>query len=238
MNEQDVFQMYMKIFNAPEVKSICSKCREKANLSRPISLWQLGRDFGTSEYKVLFVGKTARGIPCKSLPVDDIFHDATKRADELFVGRYHYWSYTNAICKSLYGDDAWEKIAFTNLVKCNASDDIDKTDYETKENCIIRNKIFLNELIIINPSTIIFYTGYDYDEFLKELFKEYNLVNVAYTSKPVGAKNLPWWEFTITINSKIIRCLRVGHPERKKKDQFVDLIVNYIKDDSYGLCED
>ena len=41
---------------------------------------------------------------------------------------------------------------------------------------------------------------------------------------------MPWWEFSGYIDNDNIKILRVGHPERKKKNDYVNAITNWIKE--------
>ena len=231
MKEQKIFDLYNNILSLQEAKSVCEQCRKKNALKGPISIWQLGDEFEGSKYRILFVGKTARGLP-EGSTFNQTFWDSTNRANDLYKDkRWPYWSYTKAICDSLYEENSWEKIAFTNMVKCNASDTTDSTEDEIKDNCILKNEIVLKEILCIKPLHIVFYTGYNYDSYIQKMFKDYNLNTISDTIKSIGAKQLPWWEFNITINNKIVRCLRTGHPERKKKDAFVETVSNFIMGD-------
>ncbi len=228
MKEQKIFDLYDSIFSLQETKYVCEQCRNMRELDGPVSIWQLGDEFDSSKYRVLFVGKTARGLPEGSI-FNQTFWDSTNRANHLYKKEtWSYWSYTRSICESLYEVDSWEKIAFTNMVKCNASDTTDLTDDNIKHNCIIENEIVLKEILCIKPLHIVFYTSYNYDSYIKSMFQDYHIITTADTTRPIGAKQLPWWEFNITIDNQIVRCLRTGHPERKKKDAFVEAVSNFI----------
>jgi hypothetical protein len=44
--------------------AICDRCKEQYdNLSRPIGLWFVGNRFVDNKYRILFIGKNARGEP-------------------------------------------------------------------------------------------------------------------------------------------------------------------------------
>lgn len=217
--EKCIFDMYDKIKIGK--LDTCKKCRSQCpDLSSPISIWQVGDEYYDSKYRVLFVGKVARGKPGEKY---GDFMDATKRANELYqnVG-WAYWNYTKTIANSLYDKNAWEKIAFTNMVKCNSSDTIDTTTDSTKDFCL---PILKEEVKILKPKNIVFYTK-GYDEQIERLFD--NIENSKTEYVDIGKKKMSSWMFKGMIGDKVVRGIRVGHPERMKKDAFVDHVVNLI----------
>lgn len=162
--EKQIFELYKKLNIGKS--GACFECRKQnADLSLPISIQQVGDKYYESPYRVLFVGKTARGATgtkCGN------FWDATGTADELYnnVG-WAYWSYTKAIADELYPKNAWEKIAFTNMVKCNNSNTIDTATDSMKEFCL---PIIKEEIKVLLPKNIVFYTNNVYDSQIENLF--------------------------------------------------------------------
>ncbi len=78
--EEKIFRKYEEINIGKS--DFCRKCRsENTGLSLPVSIWQVGDEYYDSKYKVLFVGKVARGTPGEKYGQ---FIDATKRAEELY----------------------------------------------------------------------------------------------------------------------------------------------------------
>lgn len=224
MNEEEFLHIYDKMNLG--ANSICAECRKRnKNLSLPVSIWQYGNKFEESRYRVLFVGKNARGNPGI---IKNTYLDSTQRADEIHNSKgWAYWSYTNEIAKSLYDNDCWEQISFTNLVKCNNSETTDTTTEDMKTNCILRLGVIQSELDIINPDNIVFYTGYDYDGYIEKIFDKTD--TLENTTIKIGCKNMPYHSFAGYMNSKKINCLRIGHPERMKKDEYVSCVVKWIK---------
>ena len=78
----------------------CMKCREAdPSLSHSISLWHVGEDYEKSQYKVLFVGKTAVGSIEDKHIYRGTVEDATEAAADLYHSNYSpFWSYTKSIC--------------------------------------------------------------------------------------------------------------------------------------------
>lgn len=218
--EKEIFDIYDKI-NIGKSEN-CQKCRSQNNdLSLPVSIWQVGDEYYDSEYKILFVGKVARGTPGEKYGA---FMDATRRADELYqnVG-WAYWNYTKAIANSLYVRNAWEQIAFTNMVKCNSSDTIDTTTDFMRSCCL---PILKEEIKMLKPKNIVFYAkGYDVQ--IEKLFD--NIINSETKYVAIGKKQMSSWTFEGMLDDAVVRCIRVGHPERMKKEGFVKHIVDYIK---------
>src|SRR5208283_2377215 len=140
MSEKAVFDLYrsLKLWANP----ICTQCREAArpDLSGPVGIWQVGTAFADDPYRLVFVGKNARGSIRDNVQeelVNSGFIDATGEADKWIREKWAaYWHYTAAVIEQLYGSlqAGWERIAFTNLVKCNNSMDVDTTSTETKSN--------------------------------------------------------------------------------------------------------
>lgn len=220
-HEKKIFEMYKKTDMGKN--DICIKCRKQnLCLSTPVSIWQVGDEYYDSKYKILFVGKVARGTPgekCGNLM------DATKRADELYENSgWAYWNYTKTIANSLYGENSWEMIAFTNMVKCNNSGTIDTTTSSMRDFCLY---ILKEEIKILQPKNIVFYTN-DYDVQIEKLFD--NICNSQVEYIDIGKKKISSWTFEGTIDNNPIRCIRIGHPERKKKEPFVNHIVHYLID--------
>lgn len=218
--EKQIFDIYDKINIGKS--DTCQKCRsQNTDLSPPVSIWQVGDEYYDSEYKILFVGKVARGTPGEKY---GDFMDATKRADELYqnVG-WAYWNYTKAIANSLYGGNAWERIAFTNMVKCNSSDTVDTTTDSMRNFCL---HILKEEIKKLKPKNIVFYTK-GYDSQIEKLFDI--IINSETKYVPIGKKQMSSWTFEGMLGDDVVRCIRVGHPERMKKEDFVNHVVDYLK---------
>ncbi len=133
-----------------------------------------------------------------------------------------YWNYTKEIANSLYDKNAWEQIAFTNMVKCNNSDTIDTTTDSMRDLCL---PILRKEIEILKPMNIVFYTkGYD-----AQIEKLFDTISDSITKfVEIGKKKMSSWTFDGVIGNNTSRVIRVGHPERMKKDAYVSHIVNYI----------
>lgn len=60
--EKQIFDIYNKINIGKS--DTCQKCRsQNRDLSPPVSIWQVGDAYYGSAYKILFIGKVARGTP-------------------------------------------------------------------------------------------------------------------------------------------------------------------------------
>lgn len=219
-NEKKIFEIYKKINIGKS--EICQKCRElNPSLFLPVSIWQVGDKYYDSKYRVLFVGKVARdapGVKCGG------FMDATQRADELYqnVG-WAYWNYTKGIANNLYDENAWEKIAFTNMVKCNNSFTVDTTTTSMRDFCL---HVIKEEIKALEPKNIVFYTK-GYDAQIEKLFDLITNSETKYVA--IGKKTMSSWTFNGTIGDNTSRIIRVGHPERMKKDDYINHIVSFIK---------
>ena len=224
---------------------ICTNCikinhKKNCNLSSPNSMWKVGQNFSYQNNKILFVGKVARGENTGP-KIDNLFEDSTALGDKLLLeSSWAYWNYTREIIKNIYGniESGKEKIAFTNMVKCNDSINTDKTTGTTKNHCIEQLGVIWNEIKLLRPNKIIFYTHFDYDRYItsfRPTYKFRDITNITNRIK-IGAKKMPWWERAFYDENGNIdtEFLRIGHPERKNKIDFVREVTNWIKRPVYS----
>ncbi len=236
MTKEELFESY-KNLNLGK-NPICEKCIEFNNssfFSKPISVWKVGDEFQNETNRILFVGKVHRGENLGPM-INDSFQDATKVGNSLLeYNSWAYWSYTREIIKSVHGNikKGKEKIAFTNLIKCNNSRTTDETTDFTKKSCLSDLKVVWNEIKILKPNKIIFYTNTDYDNYIINYKPSENFEDLTDKHKKVkiGAKFMPWWNRVFyDENGEIItEFLRVGHPERLKKAEFISKVSNWAK---------
>lgn len=236
MTKEEIFDSY-KNLNLGK-NPICERCIESNNssfFSKPISVWKIGDDFQNESNKILFVGKVHRGANLGPM-INDLFQDATKVGNNLLeYNSWAYWSYTREIIKSVHGNikEGKEKIAFTNLIKCNNSQTTDETTEFTKKSCLSDLKVVWNEIKILKPNKIIFYTNTDYDNYILNYKPSENFKDLTDRHKKIkiGAKYMPWWNrvFYDENRNVITEFLRVGHPERLKKAEFVSKLANWAK---------
>ena len=125
----------------------------------------------------------------------------------------------------MFGNDSIENIAFTNMVKCNVSSTTDKNTREMNDFCITQLEIIKEEIKIIKPAKIVFYTARNYDGYIRNLFGDFT-VEVDGQCQ-IGQKNMPWLEAASKADG--IQILRVGHPERLKEVDFTDKISAWIQ---------
>jgi hypothetical protein len=79
--------------------------------------------------------------------------DPSSIVEQLWNGHWPYWSYTREIAENLYGCDAADFIAFTNLIKCTnvGADDgesksADRTTYKMAECCVLKLGVIWQEI--------------------------------------------------------------------------------------------
>lgn len=223
--EKKLMEMYDSIKLGDNL--ICKECKASVpELSMPVSAWCVGNHFYEHEKRVLFVGKTARSDPGNVyVSYRTAFHDTREL---LWKMSWAYWNYTGGITEALYGEDSPEYIAFTNMVKCNDSPDIDTTSELVKRNCVCRLKVLSHEIDVIKPTHIVFYTNRDYDNVLPEAFDDFRVLkddNVR-----VGQRSMPWMEASGSIGESGYQILRIGHPQYKKRDEFIRLVCNWVNE--------
>ncbi len=255
---EDILRMYQnKRLGANEICRSCNRDSKKTGfgrISKPLSVYQVGSNYQDNKYRLLFVGKNARGTSSYRSAIGSYVIDARRgqySASELFL-RYNklaFWNYTKEIvCRILdcEPEEAFESIAISNLIKCNntmydegANFDGTFSDYTTqlmKQNCLRKMKVFWEEINILKPKHIVFYTHYDYDEYLEvfpDSYTEYYAPHIRSSkvqTKRCGAKYIRWWDREFRRNdSSSMRVLLTSHPERKNKKDFTALVASWIQ---------
>lgn len=221
--EQQLLALYQCIgFGRNE---ICLACRKECpGLTRPVGAWVVGKDFYSHAIRLLFVGKNARGEPGDHY--QDFQSGFRASRDWLWQKQWPYWSYTRKISENIYGNDSIENIAFTNIVKCNDSIGKDTTSSCTKGHCIGELNVIGREIEVIDPTHIVFYTSWGYDDHIRHVFGSFEIVNN--TEIAIGRKKMPWLEATGVCGGRNISILRAGHPERMKKTDYVSAICEWV----------
>jgi len=117
-------------------------------------------------------------------------------------------------------------------VKCNNESTADTTTYFTKTSCIDSNQFIWKEIESQHPQRIVFYTANDYDEQIMRFMPSFadRFVDTIDTHVQIGQKWMPWWEriFYDSGGTEVLRFIRVGHPERKLRCDFVSAITNWL----------
>jgi hypothetical protein len=211
---------------------ICKKCRQEIldagqeGLYPPVGAFSVGANFDNQKIKLMIVGKVARGEYPDGYGAG--LREAQKSGGMWGNRSWAFWNYTRLICKNVYGDDSIGHIALTNIIQCNNSHDIDVSTTTTIKYCIAELKVLKEEIKIIKPNTIVFYTVAKYDDYISLLFDEYN--ETVVTTKAIGKKTMPWRESIGVIEGfeAKINILRVGHPERMKKVDYTDEVSEWV----------
>lgn len=237
--EKQLFEKYKQMQLAEN--EYCKECRNKikqiidtkpeGKISKPVCCWFVGNNYATNKKRILFIGKNARGYWCEKGEEGEIiaFQDARQVNDErkpLWEVSWPYWSYTKAITQQIFGSDSLENVAFTNLIKCNFSGDKDTTTGFMKDCCINKVGVVKEEIKIIKPTHIVIFSGTSYDEQIKNMFDKITVKNEKNVT--VGKKTMPWFEAEVVLQNSSIKLLRIGHPERMKKDEFINLVTDWL----------
>jgi hypothetical protein len=214
--------------------ALCLACRsENPDISNALGPW-FTSDRSKNGDCIAFVGKIARGEDIGELiseRLEDVEPFGTNFIKE---SNWAYWAYTRDIMERVFGslDSAMLSTSFTNLIKCNNSTTLDTSTQSQKNYCIRENEFVLKELEIVSPKAVVFFVGTDYDEYIR-LIRPKNAVRYedeADIRIAIGAKQLPWWsrKYFAADGSLITRFLRIGHPERMKKEPYVDEVAQWI----------
>ena len=213
---------------------ICKSC--DAKVKHPLLPWVVGSKYFSTKEKILFVGKPHRGIPGEKL-ASSIIDPQKMFESKLKDKSWAYWSYTKKILSKIYSKNEWDYCAFTNIIKCTNVDSskdksIDTTSRTMAEFCIEKLGVIHKEIEILKPNHIVFYTKNLYPEYIEELPFGKDVKEITSKSNKVkcGKKDLAWWERTVSTkwNNKV-KIIVIGHPERMKKDDYVSLVVNWVK---------
>ena len=155
---------------------------------------------------------------------------------------WSYWSYTREILKRLYGSNPWDYCALSNIIKCTnvygsgQDSTIDKTSYNMAKSCILDLGVIFKEIEVLEPNHIIFYTYNFHKEMLINLPFANSICEKTTIEHKVlcGQKKLGWWERHITTSwNDNVKLLVVGHPERMKKEEYISLIIDWVKSINY-----
>lgn len=228
-----VFDMYRDIKLGDN--KTCSKCKKSVNsvLFEPASLWNVGEKYEFDQYKVMFVGKPVRGTP--GTKTEDGFLDCREIGREFYYEKsWAYWSYTKEIARRLYGsaEDGWDRIAFTNILKCNNSMGADTASSEMKQYCIDELGVIWKEIQVLQPQNVVFYTHWYYDDFIDKfrLGDGYKDITDRKYWIANGSKKMSWWHREFYQRGQLVmRMLRTSHPERQKKEGFVSRITEWLQ---------
>lgn len=254
MNElqNQIFHLY----ESKSVSSLCKGCEEirinkypEKNLCGPISLFGVGNNFESDKYKILFVGKNNWYQPDQIAELEHIlnshFGNATKggrimfefdfpdQSAEKHSRRSAYWRCIREITKDLYPEEEtsarWNRIAVTNLVKCNifTGNSVDITPYDFSDKCL---ELLNEEIKILKPKHIILFWGTGYDEYLNRLecIGDCNLdksCEKGMLKKNGDNMNVLWLQGQSPDGTIF---LRTRHPQGAPKS-FTKEIVNWIK---------
>ncbi len=230
-----IHQMMIDARMGSNSNDLCKQCRAASNHVTNALGPYLVCDAEFSAKSILFVGKVARG-DCLGPEIADQLEDVTAfGASSIAERSWPYYAYTRAIIERVYGDLATgiRHVSFTNMVKCNNETTPDTSDRTSKEFCIAKNRFIWEEIEVIRPRLVIFYTGTAYDDFIDGYMPVYASTRQNNENRRVvvGKKTMPWWSrsFYDDQQREVLKFLRVGHPERKKKEDYVDAVSRWIR---------
>lgn len=241
--ENEVLNMYDDI-KIP-CNDVCLKCRsEKDKKGLKIQffcgIWQVGKEWDNKSFfpRILFVGKTARGDFSNGTSLDVQYN-------------FPIWKYMQKITLDLFKAEKgpqwsaekahnwWEYIAFTNFVKCNGGSTADATTEAMREKCAMENEVLLKEMKIIQPTHVVFLVGQEYEKSVRKMFgfDKWDVEKEKDVTKNQNSKRHSFVPFKLKKgfyydkeNTKEkINILLTGHPERKCKEKFCQMVLDAIK---------
>lgn len=248
-----MFEKVMEMYDEMQLgkNEICAGCRKRfalknMRISYPFSPLHVGEEFaGDDTFRIMFVGKTIRGIGNGEELNGHGINDCRGRTDACYsVEPWPFWSYTRKIVNDLYGVGANEpekglsKIVITNIAKCSSTDGSDNTPVFMKNNCINQLGVIWREIELLKPKNVVFYTGRDFDRFMDysphHLRCETIRDKTYYLRSDKGNDGLWWWhrDFFDTNDNVVLRILRTGHPQGKPMLEYTKRVIRWVKGDT------
>ena len=114
----------------------------------------------------------------------------------------------------------------------------DRTTTMIAGNCLDVLGVVWKELQVLEPRHLIFMTGRDYDGYLVAYADRHRRKDIhgIDTEVPIGSKRMPWWEFEMrwsgASEAERVRAVRIGHPERKKKAEWIRRVREWLAETS------
>jgi hypothetical protein len=217
--------------------NVC-RLRCDARTKRPLLPWHVGDRFAEDPLRLVIIGKPHReDEPTVDRPGGT--QDGRATADRLFRTKpWPFWRYTRELLRRLHGseEEGWSRTALTTLVKCSnakgGAEANDRTTPTMKACCIGDLGVVRQELAILEPRTVILYTGRPYDAWVKGLCwrrgQSWRDVTSMTHIRRCGDVPLPWWEGEMSGSGPRVRVLRLGHPQGKPLQAYVTLLTRWI----------
>lgn len=233
---EDVARLYEEDVRVPG-NNVC-KLRCDARYKRPLLPWHIGEWYETDPYRLVIIGKPHREDEPTEGRASGI-QDGRRTADRLFRTKpWPFWSHTREALKHIFGsaEAGWQRIVLTTIVKCTnatgGAESNDQTSWTMKDSCIRDLGLIRQELAILEPRTIVLYTGKTYDEWVPGLCwrRDQSWRDVTHRMNVVlcGSIPLQWWEGEMAGGGGTVRVLRVGHPQGKARGPYVGLLSDWI----------
>lgn len=211
----------------------CQSC--DAKIRAPVAVWHVGASYFDSAPRVLFIGKPHRGVPGHVRPSGVV--DPRELVDNtLRFLAWPYWRYTRDIADLVHGRDrGWDRLAFTNLVKCtNVSAEgssIDTTTSTMVKRCVLDLGVICAEAALLRPTHVVMYTARLFPEaiFDARLGGTTEWEDIARGTKPCGRKRLPWWHRAGESDWGPLKILITGHPERMSRRAYTTLVADWVR---------
>lgn len=249
--EKSLFEMY-KEYNIGSIKNPhCRMCKDFCinrgiiqNLAGPISAFHIGKNFPSDKYKIAFVGKnTWYGIDSyrmdkrKDSEICDARDFGLHSLQHLTLKRSPFIDMITDFNETLYGkSNSFDEIAVTNLIKCNTKgeDDIsdDKTDQYIIKKCL-KCGVFEKEIAVLHPKRVIFFTGPDYDDYIKNLDFGYSVLHeedeIVNDNIRKSNRIISWKKHLYNEESgEFLFILRISHPQAKDKQKMRQHMFQWI----------
>ena len=160
---------------------------EYSNVSGPL-LISLTNDYENSGRKVLIVGQQTNGWGNLYGSVEDLISTYEEFS---FGKKYHnspFWRGANLLYDNICPDGPKRGFMWTNIVKA----DVDgKRPSRVIEEIVAHSQLFQEELCILQPEIVVFFTGPNYDERLEVTFPGFRKEPISDFSDRIISHRLP-----------------------------------------------
>lgn len=208
---KELIQIYSEAM--PTFEKVSS---EHKGVSGPLFI-SVPPDYVRTEVRLMIVGQQTHGWPRVTVGLKKLL----QTYQDFNLGRKYtksaFWQASHKVYKSLNPNGPERAFLWSNLLKV----DIEKNRPSSKiEEAICELRLLPEEIRILKPNVVIFFTGPDYEDRLKKTFPNVEYRKLSPFLSQLTHSNLPMQSF---------QTYHPGHLWRKGKQEILDDIVAAIR---------
>ncbi|MFO7653046.1 MAG: hypothetical protein R6X25_04410 [Candidatus Krumholzibacteriia bacterium] len=204
----------------------------------PILPWHIGSEYRKSDQRLVILREPHRSDQ-RMRKLESGIKDPRELADRLFrTESKAIWSYLRAFLERVHGsaDEGWERIVLTSAVKCTNvgrnNPTARRTTQRMRESCIREVGMIRRELKRLRPTHLVAILDASYDDYLDDLRWAgdqawWNLMQPDNKAE-CGKSTVAWFERELIGRGGRVRFLRVGPPQGKPRDAYVELLARWL----------